>query len=207
MLTSEVKCTNKCLEPVRDRFKTIMANIKSMAEASIEKQHEAVITDGMVTLYRGIRMKPDKIEFYTPGALESWTENRKVAQGFSGDFGTILTTTISLENVFLTNLVAQNLWPNSAASEFHNEQEWIIMGGALVDSPVYATEALDANTQSQIRVSRMNEWLIEAIEKEVKNIKKLNLITKKNPDFEKLMSKMAFGNSLEELIGKDKKKK
>lgn len=207
MLTSDVKCTHKCLAPVRDRFKTIMANIKSMAESSIEKHHESVISNGTVTLYRGIRMKPEKIEFYTPGALESWTENRNVAQNFSGDYGTILTTTISLENVFLTNLVAQNLWPDSAAKEFHNEQEWIIMGGALVDSPVYATEALDANTQSQIRVSRMNEWLIEAIEKEVKNIKKLNLITKKNPDFEKLMSKMAFGNSLEELIGKDKKKK
>lgn len=207
MLTSNVKCTHKCLAPVRDRFKTIMANIKSMAESSIEKHHESVISNGTVTLYRGIKMKPEKIEFYTPGALESWTENRNVAKDFSGDYGTILTTTISLEHVFLTNLVAQNLWPYSAASEFHKEQEWIIMGGALVDSPVYATEALDANTQSQIRVSRMNEWLIEAIEKEVKNIKKLNLITKKNPDFEKLMSKMAFGNSLEELIGKDKKKK
>lgn len=205
MISLDVKMTNKCLHPVRDKIKGIMDDVYNLTQLNLPVVHKEEIADDFVDLYRGIRKKREDFEFYSPGALESWTTHREVASGFSGKYGTVLTTRVPTTAIFLTNQIASEVMGNTVAGEYEREKEWVLMGGALKTYPVYATNPLDDEDTRAIKISSMTEWLITEAEGNKFAEGEVKIKLKDDADFKEEFSKIEFGNSLEELLGKPKK--
>lgn len=164
-----------------DKVKTHFKKIYNQMQQMLFEQYgdEYQNGEGVIELYRGIRTITDN---YAPAGAESWTTNMYIAQRFS-EGGTILSSKVPFKFILMNKgfMSSQNI----EMSEYADEEEWVVLGGAFKSIPIEKTRLNEAQGDPGV----------------------MNIVLANDPHFKDIYpNDVALGISEEEILNKELKR-
>lgn len=131
------------------QFETMYDNTQKFYQEKLKKKYEGAT----VKLFRGIGV--DGAKSYVPAPMESWSKDVSTAKAFakmmggysSGD-GTIMIAEVPIKYIIASYEANADTWLSEA--DLKGKKEYVVMGGAFNDIPIYTFYTKNKTTGDQL---------------------------------------------------------